>query len=180
MGNRLTLAEQIQRAGRENTGTQPAILASLSALSTTELETLSGITSTTAELNILDDVVATVSIALAASATTDGMDITITMLDAAGVAIDAVQAFEWWISEAATGIGFTGDTYSGDVTMSVGTESEEIVSKKHYRALTAATGIATITAVDSANPVDQYIAVKHPVTGKVIVSEASGTNWEGA
>lgn len=145
-----------------------------------ELNTLDGVTATAAEINNLDDTVVTVDIALAASATTDGMDITITMQDGAGTAIDAVHRFEWWISEAATGIGLTGDTYSGDVTTGTGTEWEEIVAKKHYVGLTAATGVYVATAVDSANPADQYVAVVHPVTGKVIVSGASGTNWEGA
>lgn len=122
----------------------------------------------------------TVAIALAASATTDGMDITITMQDGRGDAIAGVYEFEWWISEAETGIGLTADTYSGDVTAVTGTEWIEIVSKKHYRALTAVTGIFSATAVASANPVDQYVAVRHPLTGKIIVSGASGTNWQGA
>lgn len=122
----------------------------------------------------------TIDIALAASATTDGMDITITVQDNAGAAIAGVHLLELWISEAATGIGLTADTYSGDVTVATGTEWEEIVSKKHYRVLTDANGVAVLTAVDSANPVDQYIAVAHPLSGAVTVSEASGTNWEGA
>lgn len=54
MGNRLNLAERIQRAGRQDTGKQPDILTTLEALSTTELATLDGLTSTTAELNLLD------------------------------------------------------------------------------------------------------------------------------
>lgn len=123
---------------------------------------------------------ANVTIELAASSTTDGMDITLTVVDAAGTAIAGVFELEWWISEAATGIGLTADTYSGDVTTGTGTEWEEIVSKKHYVGLTNASGVLVATAVASANPADQYVAVKHPVTGRILVSSASGTNWEGA
>lgn len=122
----------------------------------------------------------TIDIALAASATTDGMDITITVQDANGAAIAAVHELEWWISESAVGAGLTADTYSGDVTTGTGTELQEIVAKKHYKGLTDANGVLVATAVDSANPADQYVAVRHPVTGQVIVSAVSGTNWEGA
>jgi len=146
----------------------------------TELSKMSGVTATASEINILDDICATVDIALAASVTTDGMDITITVKDAAGTAIDAVHELEVWISEDAQGEGLTADTYSGDVTWGTGTELQEIVSKKHYKVLTNVSGVAVATAVASTNPADQYVAVKHPVTGKVIVSAASGTNWEGA
>lgn len=123
---------------------------------------------------------ATVSIDLAASSTTDGMDITMTVRDSVGNAIPAVFELEWWISEAATGIGLTGDTYSGDVTAVTGTEHQEIVAKKHYKSLTTVNGVHVARAVANANPADQYVAVRHPLTGEVLVSAASGTNWEGA
>jgi len=121
----------------------------------------------------------TFDIALAKSQTTDGMDITITAIDADGNTVAEVVPFEWWISEAATGIGLTADTYSGDVTASVGGILTALTSKKHFKAVTAATGIFKATAVASANPADQYVAVAKPLGG-VVVSEASGTNWEGA
>ena len=131
------------------------------------------------DFDFLEGLPYTVNIALAASATTDGMDITITVQDEDGVAITDVFHLEWWISEAATGIGLTADSYSGDVTTGTGTEMEEVTSKKHFRGLTDANGVLVATAVDSANPTDQYVAVKHPVSGEVIVSAASGTSWEG-
>lgn len=121
----------------------------------------------------------TATIGLAASGTTDGMTITITMKDANGNTLAETVGFEWWISEAATGIGLTADSYSGTVTASVGGDVAAFTAKKHFSSLTAATGIYTATAVDSANPADQYVAVRLP-NGKIVVSEASGTNWEGA
>jgi hypothetical protein len=126
------------------------------------------------------DVPATVTVGLAASETTDGMDITITVKDDQGDAIASVFELEWWISESAIGAGLTADSYSGDVTTGTGTELQEIVSKKHYKGLTDANGVLGATAVASANPTDQYVAVRHPLTSKVVVSGASGTNWEGA
>lgn len=122
----------------------------------------------------------TVDIALAASSTTDGMDITVTVQDGDGAAIAAVHGLEVWVSEDAQGEGLTGDSASGDLTWGTGTELQEIVAKKHYKVLTDVNGVAEATLVDSANPTDQYIAVQHPVTGRVVVSAASGTNWEGA
>lgn len=124
----------------------------------------------------------TIDIDLAASATTDGMDITFTVKDVDGNAIAAVHRIEWWISEAATGVGLTADTYSGDVTTvtNFGREVQEVTSKKHFVCLTNASGVLQCLAVDSGNPADQYICALHPVTGKVVVSAASGTNWEGA
>lgn len=121
-----------------------------------------------------------IDITLAASATTDGMDITITAKDEKGFRIRDVFAIEWWISESSIGAGLTADTYSGDVTTGTGTELQEIVSKKHYKGLTSADGVIVATAVASANPTDQYVAAIHPLTGEVVVSKASGTNWEGA
>ena len=121
---------------------------------------------------------ASVSIALAASATTDGMDITITVLDADGVRIPRMHDIRVWISESAIGAGLTGDSYSGTVTASVGTILTAITAKKEFTMVTAASGIAVLTAVASANPTDQYVAVS--INGRVYVSGASGTNWEGA
>lgn len=124
--------------------------------------------------------VASLSITLAASATTDGMEATIKCLDAAGVVIPGVRALEVWISESAAGAGLTADSYSGTVTAATGTINTALTAKKHFLLVTAASGIAVLLAVDSANPVDQYVAAKNPDTGKVHVSSASGTNWEGA
>lgn len=120
-----------------------------------------------------------ITVALAASATTDGMAITITCLDAAGNVIKRVQRLDIWISESAIGAGLTADSYSGTVTASTGTILTAHTAKKHFSVLTAATGIAVLVAVDSANPVDQYVAAATP-DGRVYVSAISGTNWEGA
>lgn len=122
----------------------------------------------------------TVSIGLAASATTDGMDITITVLDSDGNTLADVYAFEVYFSESASGQGLTADTYSGTLTAGTGAILTTLTTKKHFSVVTAATGIFVGTLVDSANPADQYVVVKNPATGEIVVSAASGTNWEGA
>lgn len=122
-----------------------------------------------------------VTVALAASSTTDGMDITITVVDKDGAAMLDSFVLEWWISEDSDGVGLTGDSYSGTVTAGTGAILTALTAKKHFIAVTSeASGTIVATAVASANPTDQYVCVKHPVTGRVIVSAASGTNWEGA
>lgn len=125
---------------------------------------------------------ATFSIALAASATTDGMDITVTAKDADGNTLAGVWVFDMWMSEADTGAGLTGDTYSGDLTAASGggVILEAMTAKKAWRVQTAATGIFKAVLVASANPADQYVAVALPLTGGAIVSGESGTNWQGA
>lgn len=179
MSNILTLADAINDA--IHTGHQPAALTLLESItsSASELNLLDGVTSSTAELNSVDGIPVTFTIVLAASATTDGMDITITAKDAASGTVAAVIPIEWWISEATTGIGLTADSYSGTVTASVGAIHTALTAKKHFLGVTAATGIMTATAVDSANPADQYVVVKKPLGNGVVVSVVSGTNWEG-
>ena len=114
------------------------------------------------------------TIALAASATTDGMDITIQARTA------GVQNIEFWMSESATGIGLTGDTYSGALTAATGTILNVLTAKKHINVQTDATGLAVLLLVDSANPVDQYACVTNHSNGMAIVSAISAANWEGA
>lgn len=140
-----------------------------------------GLTATKAELNLLDGAASTVTIAIAASETTDGMDITVTAKDAAGATLTGVHEFTMIASDAATGIGLTADAFSGDLTATTGTILGALTAKKAWRIQTAATGIFAATLVDSANPADIYIAVKRPapIPG-MVVSAISGTNWEGA
>lgn len=119
-------------------------------------------------------------IALAASATTDGMDITITAIDANGKTVPQVVPLEWWISEASTGLDLTADSYSGNVTAGTGSILTAITAKKHFIGATGVGGVFVATAVASANPTDQYVVARKPDGSGVIVSVVSGTNWEGA
>jgi len=120
------------------------------------------------------------TITLAASATTDGMDISIKAVTAAGVAIGGVHTFDFYMSETNTGTGITADTYSGDLTKVAGSILVALVAKKMWRVTTDPAGEFAGVLVDSANPVDQYVCVIHPLSGNPVVSVASGTKWQGA
>ena len=120
-----------------------------------------------------------VTITWAAGNATDEAEVTIQFYDKNSVAFSGAVVFDFWISEASTGLGLTADTYSGDVTVQTGTELAESVSKKSFRVLTNASGQAVMSLVDSGNPSDQYAVVSLP-TGQITVSDVSGSNWEGA
>lgn len=142
------------------------------------VEKLEAVTSTAEELSVLDAAPVAFTIDLAASATVDGIDGTIQAVDAAGDPVAGVFLFEFHVSEAATGIGLTADTISGDLTWGTGTEWDQVTDKKRYRVLTAADGSAVFTIVDSAQPADQYFVVVNPFNaGKLIPSAASAALW---
>jgi hypothetical protein len=121
-----------------------------------------------------------VTIALAASATTDGMDITLQVVGPNGAVRAGVVELEMWMSENASGIGLTADSYSGTLTASTGSILTAHTAKKHVSLVTDANGRAVLTLVDSANPADQYVVVRRPGRADLVVSAASGTSWEGA
>lgn len=119
------------------------------------------------------------SITLAKSVTTDGMNISIKPVSAAGAALGGIYTFDFYMSETNSGAGITADTYSGDLTATAGAILVALVAKKMWRVSTSAGGEFAATLVASANPTDQYVTVIHPLNGKTVVSAASGTNWEG-
>ena len=123
----------------------------------------------------------TVVINLAASATTDGCEAAFQVTDSAGAAVSGYHAIEAWISESAVGAGLTADAASGALTAVAdkGTILTALTAKKHVSAVTNSAGLLTLLIVDSANPTDQYFACKVPATGRVVVSAASGTSWQG-
>jgi hypothetical protein len=118
----------------------------------------------------------TFTIALAAGAA-NVMGITVTAKDAEGVTVARPVNFEMWMSEDTGGVGLTADSYSGALAATGGAVLTALTAKKHVIAATAATGIATFTLTDTAKPADQYVCVKNPIDGSVIVSAASGTSW---
>ena len=145
-----------------------------------ELNKLDGVTSTTAELNLVDNVAANVTIAYAASATTDGIEATFTVKDAAGSTIAAIHNLQVWISDDADGSGLTATAASGALTAVTGTILTALTAKKHVICNTAATGILKLLLVDSANTAGERFCVANPVNGKPIVGAATvAGNYEG-
>lgn len=145
-----------------------------------ELNILDGVTSTAGELNLLDDSVADITIAYAASGTTDGIEATLTVKDAAGTAIDAIHNLEVWISDDADGSGLTATSASGALTAATGTILTAYTAKKHVSANTDANGVLTLLLVDSANTAGERFCVRNPLNGKIIVGDATvATDYEG-
>ena len=138
------------------------------------------VTATAAELNMNDNVMSTASIAYAASATTDGVEATITVKDAAGATIAAVHSLHVYISRDSTGATLTTTAASGALTAVTGEIQGVLTAKKSVILNTAATGIATLKLVDSANTAGERFCVVVPRSGKIVVGAATvGTNYEG-
>lgn len=133
-------------------------------------------TATDAELNLLDNVVASVSWAVAAGATNVCI-LTGTLKDAAGATIAASRPIDVYISEVATGIGITADSYSTGASIITGTELIALTANKAWRINTHTDGTFAISITDTGQPADQYAVAIIPTTGKLSISAASGANW---
>lgn len=138
--------------------------------SAAELNKMNGVTATTAELNVLDDIPANVTFAAAAGGA-NVCEVTITVVDAAGSAIAEVFNLDIWLSDAATGAGLTGTTASGTVQVKAasGADLQEVTAKKHLRVQTLATGIYILEITDTGKT-GFYPCAVIPGTGKTVVS----------
>lgn len=145
-----------------------------------ELDTLDGITATTAELNITDNMAASITFA-AASAAANVCEVTCTVKDAAGVAIAGVFELDMWLSDAATGAGITGTTASGTVTAKAasGVVMDTYTAKKSLRVQTLATGIFILEITDTAKTAF-YVAAEIPGTNATGISAVLATDDYGS
>lgn len=134
----------------------------------------SAVSATAAELNLNDNQVASVSWAVAAGASNVCV-MTGTIKDAAGATIAGVRNLLVYISEAATGIGVTADTYSGGAAITDGTGAE-LVAEKVFLVQTGTDGVFAISITASAKPADQYGVAILP-NGTASVSAASAALW---
>lgn len=141
-----------------------------------ELATLNGLTSTAAEINLLDNAVASVSWAVAAGAANVCI-FTGTLKDAAGATIAESRVIDLYISEAATGIGISADSYSTGASITTGTQLIAFTANKAWRINTHTDGTFAISITDTGNPADQYAVAIGPLTGELSVSAASAANW---
>lgn len=138
------------------------------------------VTVTGAELNILDDTASDVTIVYSTGVGTDNIVVTITVVDAAAVAIDAVHKLECFITDDDIGGVLTSTAASGALTATTGAVLTALTAKKHVAATTAATGILVLDLVDSANTAGERFCVINPVSGKVIVGASTvATDYEG-
>lgn len=134
-----------------------------------------GVTSTSAELNLNDNVVASVSWAVAAGATNVCV-FTGTLKDAAGATIAASRPLLVYISEASTGIGITADTYSTGASVTTGTQLIALTANKAWLINTHTDGTFAISITASAKPADQYLVAIDPQF-QLNVSAASAALW---
>lgn len=141
---------------------------------------LDGITATVGELNVCDDIPADISFVAAAGASTI-CDVTITVKDAAGVAIAEAFILDVWLSDAATGVGLTGTSTSGTVTnkFASGAVFSTYTAKKDLRVQTLATGIFILEITDTAKTAF-YVCAKLSSTGKTVISTVLATADYGA
>lgn len=121
-----------------------------------------------------------VTIAYAASATTDGIEATYTVVDADGDAVEAIHTLNCWISDDADGSGLTATSASGALTAATGTILTALTAKKHVIANTDANGVLVLKLVDSANTADERFCVANPANGRAIVGAATvAGDYEG-
>lgn len=137
----------------------------------------SGQTSATvAELNLLDNAVASVSWVVTAGAANVCI-LTGTIKDAAGVTIAASRPLLVYISEAATGIGITADSYSTGAAVTTGTQLVALTASKAWLINTHTNGTFAISITDTAKPADQYGVAINWTTGQLSISAASAALW---
>ena len=114
--------------------------------------------------------VATAGFAIAQGASSNITLVTIQVEDKNGNAIAGVYSLAIWLSDAATGIGVTGTTASGNVVAGAsGTDIVDLTSKKVKKVLTDATGKYILSITDTAKT-GFYVTVVNPSTGLLVVS----------
>ncbi len=133
------------------------------------------VTATADELNLNDNLVASVSWSVAAGASNVCV-LTGTLKDAAGSTIAASRPLLVYISEAATGIGITADTYSTGASITTGTALVTLTANKAWLINTHTDGTFAISITDSAKPADQYAVAVDP-QWQLSVSAASAALW---
>ncbi len=121
-----------------------------------------------------------VTIAYAASATTDGIEATLTVVDITGTAIAAIHTLNCWVSDDADGTGLTATAASGALTAAAGTILTAHTAKKHVTANTNSSGVLTLLLVDSANTAGERFCCKNPGTSQLVLGAASvAGDYEG-
>ena len=96
------------------------------------------------------------------------------------MAIDTVHQIDVYITDDDIGGVLTSTAASGALTAATGAILSVLTAKKHVTVTTAATGIAVLLLVDSANTAGERFIVVNPVSGKAIVGPSSvATDYEG-
>lgn len=107
----------------------------------------------------------------AAAGSTNVAEVTCQVKDVNGDAVTGVFHFTLWLSDAATGLGHTATTASGNVTnkTSSGLVVDTLVAKKALYVQTLADGSFVLSITDSAKT-QFYVCAEVPGTGKPVIS----------
>ncbi len=146
---------------------------------TAEVEKLATVTATAAELNVTDNIPFNVTFAYAAGAANIA-EVTITVVDAAGVAIATPFSLDVWLSDAASGLALTGTAASGTVQAksASGEDRSVLTAKKNLLVQTLASGIYILEITDTAKTAF-YPAAIVPGTGATAVGAVMATGDYG-
>lgn len=127
------------------------------------------VTSTAAELNELDDVTSFAQSTIAVGAETGGdtIAVTLTLKDAAGVAVNEARYVRCWLSSSAT-TGALSAAPSGGVTATTGIILKEDTAELLFQCVTSTAGVLVLSIVE-AGALNSYLWVELP-NGKSLVS----------
>lgn len=100
---------------------------------------------------------------------------TISVFDEARAAVTGIHTLNVWVSDDADGNGLTATAASGDLTATAGTILTAVTAKKHIIANTSATGVLTLSLVDTAKTQGERFCATDPTTGQIVVSAATVT-----
>lgn len=130
--------------------------------SAAELNTLTGITATVAELNETDNKTSRVQSTVAvAGESGNAIAVTVTLKDAAGVAIVGARPVRCWLSSSAT----TGAIASDDsitVTATTGLLIEEEVDDLKFAAITDVNGVLVLSVAHAGDSTGKYLWIDFP------------------
>jgi hypothetical protein len=104
--------------------------------------------------------------------------VTITFTDSFGNAITGPLLFDWWLSDAATGLGLTATAASGAVgAAGTGSDFGVYTAKKATHSQTSVAGVYVCTIVDTANT-GFYVCVQVPgVTAPFVGPQLIAANY---
>lgn len=144
-----------------------------------ELNKLASCTATTAELNLVDNQIASFAISVAAGAA-NICEVTITAKDAAGATITTPWFGIVWLSDTVTsGVGLTGTAASGTVQAKTasGTDFATLTAKKALLVQALPAGYYTLEITDSAKT-GYYVGVQSLMGfGRTISAQLAGANY---
>lgn len=98
--------------------------------------------------------------------------VTVSVVDYAGNVVPGVFSLLLWTSSDAAGTTVSATAYSGSLVATTGTILTTETAKHVFEIITASSGVFVGSLTDTAKTAD-YIAVRGPLNGKIVVSAAA-------